>query len=747
MPKEAVWIQVQRVGRQAKPYAISFALYLIIALLLFLPTIGNVYRSVPGNSADIYQNMWNLWWIKYALSMHMGVYSTTKLLFWPVGYNLVYQTLTPIQGFVSLPFQGISLPFAYNVLFFLGFAVSGIFAFLLIEYITKNRYAAFLGGFFFTFSAFHIAMEFYHSDMFYIGLTPLFTYFLLRSIDGDTRRRYAFAFLAGISFSFIVFADEFEEGIMALLLFFAVMLYYLASKERRGMILRRSFAVSLLLIILGAFATGFWGYLPLLRVLGSGSELNTALHGDTISNNIGWSSNLFSFFVPNYYFYNMGFHAGPLNLFYGADDRTSYIGYTLLLLSAYGAYRYFKRARPWIVLAAVFFLLALGPYVKVGSALTRLPGVYLVYHHIPYLKVIREPARFNIIVTMAMAVLGGLGVKSIIERFRDRKIKVYALSAVLCLLFIAESFGLPVQASNRLTTTPYVPAALKSIVGGAQGNFSFIILPMSPIPNYIYAGLGDYYTTALSKPLVGGYVTRENESEFDTITGLPFITQATYLAVYNNASYYTGHYVSPVNENYTVQSLAMLKAYRTRFILVENKAYGPSGLSLLYEYMDQIFGTPIYNDSNITIFSTGDALRRNLSGYFISYYNQTAWNRVMVYGAYNVLVEGWTPIHGGDMTTYVPDNATSISMSLEAISPEQQRLVVLATPYSENGITNATSNYSIEMARGYGLYRLNLSLTPGPYGNLLHFYDRYSRTGNTSDIALITNITFGYGSG
>ncbi len=734
--------------RRIAVYAFAFLLYLTAALALFLPMIGNASRSVMGNSGDIYQNMWNLWWTKYALETHVGIYSTTKLLFWPAGYNLIYETLTPIQGLISIPFQSVSLPFAYNVLFFLGFALSGIFAFLLVDYMTKNKYAAFLGGFFFTFSAFHIAMEFSHTHMFFIGLMPLFAYLLLRGIDSDGRTRYIFSALAGISFTFIVFTDEFEEGIMAMLLALIVVLYYVASEKRRGKVLKRSFAYAILVFMAALFLSGFWGYMPLLHTLGSQAGIGTAMYGDTISNNVGWSSNLFSFFLPNYYFYKGGFHNSP-NLFYGSNDRISYIGYTLLILAAYGAYRQSRKARLWMAVAIIFFILALGPYLKIGSMLTFVPLPYLAYHHIPYLNVIREPARFTILLTTALVVLGGFGVKDIVERLekeRGGRAKAYAFSAALCLLFIAESFGIPTPHSAAFTTTPYVPAALERIVGSAQGNFSILILPQSPIPDYIYDGIADYYTTALKRPVIGGYTTRENETVTDTITGLPFIVQATYLAVYNNTSYYTTHYTSPISENYTVQSIEMLKAYNTRFIVVENNAYTSNALIDLYTYMNETFGAQLYKGANVTIYSTENALQENLSGYFVSYYNQTDWTQ-LIYSNLNTYIKGWTPIAGsGEITVYAPKSnstaSTNAIMSFEGFASKQLRFMVSIAPYAAG--QNSTAAYFVNVTPGLRTYSLGLALRPGPAGNRLFFFDRYLITGNVSDTVLMDNITFSY---
>ena len=122
-----------------KTFAAVTLLYLVIALAMFYPITLNMGKVAPGSGADSFQNLWDIWWVRYALfNLHTSIYST-NLLFWPVGANLVYQTMPPLTALLSAPFQLLGTVPAYNIIFMLGFAFSGITMFVLADYLVKNK--------------------------------------------------------------------------------------------------------------------------------------------------------------------------------------------------------------------------------------------------------------------------------------------------------------------------------------------------------------------------------------------------------------------------------------------------------------------------------------------------------------------------------------------------------------------------------------------------------------------------------
>ena len=141
----------------------ALVLYILITLFVFNPVFSHIGTVVPGTGGDSFLNVWEIWWTGYALSSHAGLYYTYSI-FWPVGANLVYQTIAPLTGIISLPFQAFGLIIAYNVTLLVGMLISAFGMFVLAEYITKNGYAAFLAGLFYAFSAAHVAQAYGHMN-------------------------------------------------------------------------------------------------------------------------------------------------------------------------------------------------------------------------------------------------------------------------------------------------------------------------------------------------------------------------------------------------------------------------------------------------------------------------------------------------------------------------------------------------------------------------------------------------------
>jgi len=105
--------------------------YLAISLVFFWPILQGITTVVPGSGGDVFQSMWDLWWTPYSLFTLGSSPYYTQYVYWPVGSNLATQTLAPIAGLVSVAFQAVSLAFAYNVIFLLGFVLAGLFTYML----------------------------------------------------------------------------------------------------------------------------------------------------------------------------------------------------------------------------------------------------------------------------------------------------------------------------------------------------------------------------------------------------------------------------------------------------------------------------------------------------------------------------------------------------------------------------------------------------------------------------------------
>lgn len=739
----------RRISSALENYGSAFLVYLALALLMFMQITLHITNVANGSGGDVFQNLWDIWWVRYALlNLHTGIFNTT-LIFWPIGTNLIYQAFSPVGSLLSIPFQAVSVPFAFNVMFFLGFALSGITMYILAEYLTKNRYAAFLAGIFFAFSAFHIAQSFGRINLINIEWVPLAVYFFLRIIREDRGHWYYDSLGLGISFMLVSFMGDFEQSIMVMLLLVMMTVIMAIDNSTRGKILNKRFFLAIFASIAVAFITGIWGFLPLVYTLAHGG-VAAANSLNNIQHNEIWSDNIVSFLVPSYFdgIFN-GISKYYYNVIYAPDvtERVSYIGYTVIALIIYGMYRNNNEdIKIWGIVGIIFVLLALGPYVQIWSDITSIPSLFYIYHLIPVINIIREPGRFDLIVTMATSIMAAFGAKAVMERAGKTKLNnKYVITAVIMGLFLIESNGVALNhtLASSISTKITVPNVYTQL-GNLNGNFSVLPLPVLPAPTSaqpeLYPAEEMYYTSVSHKPIIGGYAGRESTKDLLSIYNIPLAIQTYNLQTSGNFSYQ-----SPIDENTTNMTLMTLYNYNTGFVVLEKGAFNNQTLGTLTAQLYGIFGTPVYNGNNTTAFQTSNAISRSLYRSFVSYPLQPGWNES--YTVYNgSVVDLWVPFNGGRVLVFAPyKNSTGIptnssyvnaTVSFEAISGGNSTLNI--------GIGSGSS---ISRVAAFNVtdvmkeYTTTLRMKSGPAGNELFFIPSASSQLQQTQVIGIRNIT------
>jgi len=237
----------------AREYLLVLLLYVMITLASFWPSFVDAARTVTCAEGDCYFFLWDLWWVSYSsFSLHATPYFT-NLLFYPTGASMVAQTISPFASWISYPLQWISLPAAYNFVFLLGFALSGVTAYALVKHIVKDKYASFVGGLIFAFSPIHVAHAFAgHLNWVGMEFVPLFVLSFLLLLE---RRRYSYAIAASVSFLFIIFAGDPELGILSAV-FIAALLYFQSYLKGFGKTFDKKMVLSILLPSSCRFSTG-----------------------------------------------------------------------------------------------------------------------------------------------------------------------------------------------------------------------------------------------------------------------------------------------------------------------------------------------------------------------------------------------------------------------------------------------------------------------------------------------------------
>ena len=709
-----------------KKHVIVSVFYLAVALIMFYPSAINITTVAHGSGADIYQNLWDIWWVNYAVfHLHTNAFFT-KILFWPIGANLAYATLAPLLGVLSAPFQAVSIVFGYNIMFFLGFMLSGLGMFILADYLTKNNYAAVIAGFIFTFSAFHIAQSM-HIHFINIEWIPLFLYFLIKIIKEE--RSYINILGMSASFALSTLMGNIEQTLMLCMVFVLIVLIYLVEKETRKNIISKKFVFSIAIFIITAFIIGSWNFIPLIKTTLHPGGIGTANFLNTKVMNAAWSVSPAGLFIPSYYngiFYSISSSPGIYALAYAPDpiEKVAYIGYMVLALVLYGIYKKKKEILPWAVCTIVFLWLSFGPYF----------GLYQLYHALPAVNVIREPGRFDLIASMFIAILAAYGAKELFDLLQKHHghkqtymRNVYIVLIVILLLMFIENNGMPLGTGlqSQTSTNIQVPK-LYSELSTLSGNFSILPLPTLPTSTtnqYLYPGEDTFFTAYSHKPIVGGYVGgRQNESSTLLLYNLPLAVESTSLI--DNG---TPVYQSPIIQNYTNQTLLSLYNYNTEFIVLHKQPYTTNELFDLTDYLLSVFGKPLYNDNTTMVFATANAINRSIFKSFVSFPSLTQWEAVSIFlnGSYQ---QFWAPVSPGAVVVYAPyaniatangqyTSYINTTISFTAVSSAKQQLYIAEPTGNSTAKTIAVVNITTKTSR----YSVRTQLASGPIGNELFF--------------------------
>jgi hypothetical protein len=509
--------------------------YFLLTIVMTWPLVTQITTAIPGDSFDGWQNYWNLWWVKTALVDRQQTPFVTDLLYYPTGVGLYFHTLNPFNGLLTLPLQlSGSLFVAYNTVVFFSWTVAGYGVYLLTRWIldvgysilperearipnTQYPLSAFLAGAVFTFAPVHMAHLLGHMQVMSLQWLPFYVLYLLQAIArcrrGQPWTRQAlmaglFLALAGLCDWYFVLYLFFFTGLVVLWQFLPGHWgSNLKSKACPGRIQNLKSAIvpplvagALMLLLLSPVL------IPMVREATQFSFMVRPTSDLYI-----FSASLLDFLVPNrlHTLWRPESFTWPGNQIAPVSERTISIGYIPLLLALVALWRWRPAVRFWAVTALFFLLLALGPRIHLGNITeSDLPTILsnttpewtpfaLLNRTVPFMRISRSVSRYALMVQLAMAVLAGIGVATLLQR--RRVLTGWLTNGALLLLLLGEFWVAPYPMSP-----PDTPAFYEQIRGMADVR-GILNLPMNyDRPGYLL------YQTVHQKPLVVAYISRDD---------------------------------------------------------------------------------------------------------------------------------------------------------------------------------------------------------------------------------------------
>ncbi len=477
-------------------YLVPLLLYGALTAALTFPLVVYFGKRIIGEPYDATMFVWNMWWFKHALfDLHTHPFYS-DYIFYPEGVNLYLQTLCLLKVFVSIPFQYfLSIIVTYNLLVFVTFVGSGFTGYLLGRYLIRDGFGAFICGVIFAFSTFRLVHCLGHLNLISTEWIPLFVLFLIKLLRRPT---WSAALLTGLFF-LLVALSSWYLATGCVILGAVVVVWHLV----RGKVSWRHIGY---LVLAGALSGVLLMPLmvPMVRIVLSGEQ---PVVGMTAQDQVHYSMDLASPFIfsPRHFLFGQVAQEVYNNRMSGVGlERDSYVGFVAIILSFIAVRRLRKVCWLWIWCGAVFFILALGPYLSIFGhwrvpLIQAIPLPYLALHNIPIFSAARIPGRFIVFVTLALAVLAGYGVRYVLRRHpvcSQKRYRFWCVSA-LTLLICAENAILPYPTA-RIGISEFYQS-----IASSSASYSILDLPFEPGFSFYH-----YYQIYHRKKIIYGHIAR-----------------------------------------------------------------------------------------------------------------------------------------------------------------------------------------------------------------------------------------------
>ncbi|MBU3957842.1 MAG: hypothetical protein KKB25_02095 [Nanoarchaeota archaeon] len=540
-----------------------FVIVLLCILTVFLtyPVIFQITTHIAGDGSDGWQNIWNMWWVKKAMTENINIYFT-DYQFYPSGESLAFHTLTLYNSLLSVPLQMVfgNIILVYNILFLSSFVLAGYGMFLLIKYLVCNKGIAVVSGIAYAFSPYHFAQALGHLNLLTIQWVPFYILFLFRTFREKNNKNPV---LAGV---FLLLTSIASWQYMVYLLIFTVLyLAYLALSERQK-IFNKPFLkrFGLFIVVFAALVLPF-AY-PMMNEFLSSNYMKSSC------------SNSFSFISPGSYILPSPLHplfgkyimpVYPINL----SDSIVFLGYGIILISAYFLIDNFKKVKFWLFSAFLFFILSLNPNGAFSGLLMPVHAAFRMLF--PFFSVINNMERFALMVLVSVIVIFSYALSDILPRLKKFNKNAPFLTPGIFLILVSVIIIFEFCPVPYYTTDAGVPAILGEM-GKDGGNYTVLDIP--PVSN----SRALYFQTVHGKKILGGYISRTPPSSLEHLKQLQ----------------------NELDSNDTKGVFDIVKEDNIRFVILYKSQSNQGGIDLR-NILNLIPLTKAYENEEIAIYKTG----------------------------------------------------------------------------------------------------------------------------------------------
>jgi len=461
-------------------------LYLLISIAFTYPLILNLDSGIYGYPGDSTAAIWGIWADR---AIVLEGKTLSALVGAPFGVDTSNWITTPYAYAVASLSHLRNEVFAYNFFTFASFPLSALAAYALAYKITRKHTASFVAGLIYAFGPYHQ----WHARQHFQYDPQWMAFFLLALWHFEERPSWRRALLAGGAYGIAAIVNPYH-GFFAAIAGIVFLICRLVYHRRRGdAFFTRARLAGYGLAAVIVFSLIAWTYWPAIRAIVFKPQAASPTAVSPYQRAEWWpfylsarpwdyllpseDHPLFGKFTHDAYEWISKIDRGDwvpgayesLNLdnnwFWdntGPVERTIFLGYAGLALSAYAVWRFWKdrRAQPSEARFGIFFFLSLfviavwfsaPPWFPAGSLFQKwLPAwarswiipfpvwLWFQYLHLPF----RASVRFGVLALLGVAVLAAAGLSDLLNRLQSRRGRALLVGGA-SLLVLFEFAALP----------------------------------------------------------------------------------------------------------------------------------------------------------------------------------------------------------------------------------------------------------------------------------------------------------------
>ncbi len=553
-----------------RKHFLILAVYTFIALVLSYPLVLIFTTAIPVLEGDAPSFVWALGWRPRALELGVNPFHT-DYVFYPLGGATQLLWAVSLIGVLAMPFEyAFGVIAAHNAMYLAATVLTAYGTFLLatdflahaqnqaqkskikneklppfqtllvVQFITLNasrfkqrsQFAAFIAGLVFAFAPLRLGYGLAFFNLFNTQFIPFYILFLLRATRTTILRD---AMLAGLFLGLNAYVDFQITAFLVLLT--AIYLAHVLIAERREWranlfgwcatwaltgVTSLVVAVPILFFVAQDFAREGGNYIRVFPL-----KYSTDRAYDALAYILPHAQSALYAKVPlKMPGINAGVNANDTSAL--SPDRQSFVGFAVLALAIYACVRRWRWSALWLIVALVFALSSLGPYLHFAGQLTGIPLPYLALHEIPIINHIRIPMRYGILVAFALALLAAIAIYDLRMMIYDlvaqkkSRLTSYVLRftlLILPILILAESAILPFP-TQAMTIPPIYETLARE-----PGAFTILEIPTF---NWRAAATLEAYQPIHGKRILRAYTNRISPelADYFGYRGMPIVLRS-----------------------------------------------------------------------------------------------------------------------------------------------------------------------------------------------------------------------------